>query len=99
MATISFHDHHNFRSSDLQQIRSIWEREQAIAGIAQPVSIVCTEKDAVRLIDLGAKLDEELAKRIFYLPIKTEILFKPEDFRKMILQAAKAHPTSLQHRS
>ena len=99
MATISFHDHHNFRSSDLQQIRSIWEREQAIAGIAQPVSIVCTEKDAVRLIDLGAKLDEELAKRIFYLPIKTEILFKPEDFRKMILQAAKTLPSSLQHRS
>ncbi len=99
MATVAFHDHHNFRPSDLKHIRDVWEREQAFAGIAQSVSIVCTEKDAVRLMDLEPKLDDELAERIFYLPITTEILFKPEDFRKMILQAAKALPPSLQRMS
>lgn len=99
MATVAFHDHHNFRPSDFKHIRDVWEREQAFAGIAQSVSIVCTEKDAVRLMDLEPKLDDELAERIFYLPITTEILFKPEDFRKMILQAAKALPPSLQRMS
>ena len=52
------------------------------------------------LLDIQQKHNpDELAERIFYLPITTEILFKPEDFRKMILQAAKALPPSLQRMS
>jgi hypothetical protein len=73
----------------------VWQREQAIVGVDEPVYIISTEKDAVRLFDLKQQLGDELTTRIFYLPIATEILYNPEDFKKMIFQAAKALPSSL----
>ena len=95
VSRITFQDHHNFRTKDLEHIRSVWQREQAIVGADEPVYIIATEKDAVRLFDLKQQLGDELTARVFYLPIATEILYNPEDFKKMIFQAAKALPSSL----
>jgi len=95
VSRITFQDHHNFRTKDLEHIRSVWQREQAIVGADEPVYIIATEKDAVRLFDLKQRLGDELTARVFYLPIATEILYNPEDFKKMIFQAAKALPSGL----
>ena len=39
---------------------------------------------------------EELVKQLYFLPIETQILYKPQEFREMICKAANSLPPSLQ---
>lgn len=91
---LRYPDHHNFRLRDLVLLR---ERYQALsATTTEPVYIMMTEKDAVRLVEQLDSLPPELQGRMYYLPISTEILYKAEAFQQMILRAAGALPSALQ---
>lgn len=92
---LTYRDHHLFSPADLLRVEGAWRKAQAQASEA-PLYVVCTEKDAVRLVDSFAQLTEDFRSHIFYLPIQTEILFKPEAFRQMIRKVASALPRSLQ---
>ena len=50
----------------------------------------------MRLADSYASLAEDFRSHLFFLPITTEILFKPESFQQMIHKVAVALPRSLQ---
>ena len=92
----SYRDHHLFSSSDLQEIERAWREAQAKTP-ATPLYVITTEKDAVRLADSYASLAEDFRSHLFFLPITTEILFKPESFQQMIHKVAMALPRSLQY--
>ena len=51
-----------------------------------------TEKDAVRLVELQDELPDELVDHLYYLPIRTEILYQREAFEQMLQRAASALP-------
>ena len=91
-----YRDHHLFTSSDLQEIERAWREAQAKTP-AMPLYVITTEKDAVRLADSYASLAEDFCSHLFFLPITTEILFKPECFQQMIHKVAVALPRSLQY--
>ena len=66
----NFPDHHKFSRSDIMSIRN--------AGDAFPTSVIMTtEKDCQRVRDSKA-VPESLKQRLFYAPLKTEVL-RPED--------------------
>ena len=66
----NFPDHHKFSRADIMSIRN--------AADAFPTSVVMTtEKDCQRVRDSKA-VPESLKQRMFYAPIKTEVL-RPED--------------------
>ena len=88
-------DHHQFRRKDFTAISERWQ-ELCEQHSGRPVYIVCTEKDAVRFTDSLGELPEELVKQLYFLPIETQILYKPQEFREMICKAAKSLPPSLQ---
>ena len=88
-------DHHQFRRKDFTAISERWQ-ELCEQHSGRPVYIVCTEKDAVRFTDSLGELPEELVKRLYFLPIETQILYKPQEFREMISKAANSLPPSLQ---
>jgi tetraacyldisaccharide 4'-kinase len=66
---MTFSDHHHFTESDILNIKS-----QAIDKI-----IVTTEKDFVRLNS------EILRKQLYYLPIKSKLISKQDDFNHLVL--------------
>jgi tetraacyldisaccharide 4'-kinase len=66
---MTFSDHHHFTESDILNIKS-----QAIDKI-----IVTTEKDFVRLNT------EILRKQLYYLPIKSKLISKQDDFNQLVL--------------
>ena len=66
---MTFSDHHHFSESDILNIKS-----QAIDKI-----IVTTEKDFVRLNT------EILRKQLYYLPIKSKLISKQDDFNQLVL--------------
>ena len=66
---MTFSDHHHFSESDILNIKS-----QAIDKI-----IVTTEKDFVRLNT------EILRKQLYYLPIKSKLISKQNDFNQLVL--------------
>lgn len=77
----SFRDHYDFKSSDLQDVQNLLQKQ---GERADKVSILTTEKDK-------AKLEREELKNsiaglpIFYLPIETELLRNGKDFDALIL--------------
>ena len=78
---LSFNDHHNFSSRDIQLIK---ERFGKLKGKHR--LIITTEKDATRLAD-NLTLDDELKKYIFALPIEVEILQNQQDiFNQRIIE-------------
>lgn len=93
---LTYKDHHLFTPADLRRVEEAW-REAHASAPAEPLYLVCTEKDAVRLLDSYEELPADFRQQIFYLPIDTKILFKPEDFTEMIRKVALALPRSLQH--
>ena len=88
-------DHHQFRPRDFTAISERWQ-ELCEQYSGRPVYIVCTEKDAVRFTDSLGELPEALVKQLYFLPIETQILYKPQEFRDMICKAANSLPPSLQ---
>jgi tetraacyldisaccharide 4'-kinase len=66
---MTFSDHHHFSESDILNIKS-----RAIDKI-----IVTTEKDFVRLNT------EILRKQLYYLPIKSKLISKQDDFNQLVL--------------
>lgn len=70
---LTYPDHHLFSDKDLEVIQ-----EKAKGKI-----IITTEKDYVRL------KDSLLQKQLFYLPIKSKLLDKEEQFEKLILDFIK----------
>ncbi len=71
--TVKFKDHHNFTESDIEKIRTSSIDERGNKSL-----ILTTEKDAVRLSSLPF-LDDDLAERIWYIPISPKIMFDKED--------------------
>lgn len=61
-----FPDHHNFSSSDMEEIAEIFENLQC-------KYIITTEKDAVRLLN-SPYFPHHLKKSIFYIPIKVDFI-------------------------
>ena len=90
-------DHHQFRPRDFTAISERWQ-ELCEQYSGRPVYIVCTEKDAVRFTDSLGELPEALVKQLYFLPIETQILYKPQEFRDMICKAANS-PASLPARA
>ncbi len=76
---VKFKDHHNFTEKDIEKIKTASIDEQGNKSL-----ILTTEKDAVRLSSLPF-LDDDLAERIWYIPISPKIMFDKEDeFNKII---------------
>ncbi len=64
--SIKFPDHCNFSKGDIREINN-WAAQYPTSAV------YTTEKDSKRLIG-NPHLSEELKKRLFYIPIKTEII-------------------------
>ena len=65
---VSFPDHHDFTSADIQLVEEAYEKLDAEHRI-----IVTTEKDAARLVD-NPLLKDSLKKNIYVLPIKVDFI-------------------------
>ena len=65
-----FPDHHKYRWSDITKIQLALRKNPT-------ASIITTEKDAQRLLDFPG-MPEEIAERLFMIPIKTEFLSEAE---------------------
>ena len=83
-------DHHSYRSRDLAAIAQRYEALRAQSP--DPLYLMTTEKDAVRLVELQDELPAELIDHLYYLPIRTEILYQREAFEQMLQRAASALP-------
>lgn len=70
---LTYPDHHHFSDKDLKEIQTK----------AKGKIIITTEKDYVRL------KDSILKEQLFYLPIKSQLLSKEEQFEKLILDFVK----------
>lgn len=70
---ITFEDHHDFTTSDLEMIKRRFEELNGEKKI-----IITTEKDAARL-SLFPELDETLKKNIYILPIEVKVLQNQEE--------------------
>ena len=86
-------DHHSYRSRDLAAIAQRYEALRAQSP--DPLYLMTTEKDAVRLVELQDELPAELVEHLYYLPIRTEILYQREAFEQMLQRAASALPPAL----
>lgn len=70
---ISFPDHHNFSTRDIQSVRQQFDKMQSEKKI-----LLTTEKDYVRLYPL-------LTENVYFLPIETSFIANEKDFNKLIL--------------
>jgi tetraacyldisaccharide 4'-kinase len=77
-----YRDHHHYSIRDLQKISSF------VAGQNQPVSVVTTEKDLVKLTAPEFKSYSEKLN-LFYLPIEMEFIRNGKDFDALILDYLK----------
>ena len=67
-----FTDHHNFTSSDMEEIARLYDELQG-----KNKFIITTEKDAVRILN-NPYFPHRLKKSIFYVPIKVEFIDRGE---------------------
>jgi tetraacyldisaccharide 4'-kinase len=67
ISDLKFPDHHNFNTSNIQQI----EQKFAAMGSENKI-IITTEKDSMRLKDMD--LSSELKEHLFYIPLKIKFL-------------------------
>ena len=72
MLSLSFGDHHRFKSKDITRINEAFEQ------MPEPRLIITTEKDAVRLKETEG-LYEIVKKSIYELPIKVSFMLEQED--------------------
>lgn len=88
---ISFEDHHEFNSSDIQKIKN------KIAEINDDeIILATTEKDAKRF-QSSVYMDDSLKKIAYYIPIKAKFVEKEEQesFNKKILEHVRNYQTNL----
>lgn len=71
MPTLTFPDHHRFRSKDVRRINSLFET------LPQPRCIITTEKDATRLKDAEG-LSEEVRRNMYVLPVRVSFMLDSE---------------------
>ena len=64
---LKYPDHHNFNTSNIQQIEQKFDGIEAVNKI-----IITTEKDAMRLKDMN--LSEPMKANLFYIPLKIKFL-------------------------
>lgn len=76
-----YRDHYPFSPSDVWQ----WsERARDLSEGCASWAVVCTEKDAMRLLDIASSIPQDFLTRIYYLPISIQILDKEKDFIHLI---------------
>ena len=71
LESLSFGDHHHFRSKDVDRINT------RFAALQQPCIIITTEKDAVRLRETEG-LGEEVRRNLYALPIRVKFMLEQE---------------------
>lgn len=67
---LSYSDHHPFGRRDIRDWENILSRELAQGNTCL---FICTEKDAVKLMDAEAYISEELRQRIYVLPVEMRL--------------------------
>ncbi len=75
---VSFVDHHQFSEKDIAKVMEAYELLSE-----ERRCIITTEKDAVRL-KAGLNIPAEMKERLYYVPIKVQILEREEDFNQQI---------------
>jgi len=65
--SVSFPDHHNFKTSDFRSLSMVSDKFYTSV-------VITTEKDAQRIFRKGDSVPESLKKRMFCLPVKPEVL-------------------------
>lgn len=84
----TYPDHHRFSERDVAD----WVGQTATLSRVQPEwCIICTEKDAMRLVDIAPHIPHDLLSRIYYLPIGVQIIDKEKDFLHLIERLASGH--------
>ena len=79
LTSVSFGDHHHFKSKDINRINEIFE------SMPEPRLIITTEKDAVRLRD-SEGLYEIVKDNLYALPIKVSFMQdQEENFNEKII--------------
>ena len=79
LTSVSFGDHHHFKSKDIDRINEIFE------SMPEPRLIITTEKDAVRLRD-SEGLYEIVKDNLYALPIKVSFMQdQEENFNERII--------------
>lgn len=71
LKTLSFSDHHRFRSKDVRRINSLFE------ALPQPRCIITTEKDATRLRETEG-LSDEVRSSMYALPVHVSFMLDQE---------------------
>ena len=69
---LTFSDHHNFRSRDIERIN------ETFASLPSPKCVITTEKDAARIAGIDG-LSDEVKKNIYALPVKIEFMLEQEE--------------------
>ena len=72
MVSLSFGDHHRFKSKDIDRINKTFEQ------LPEPRIIITTEKDAVRLKE-SEGLYEKVKNSMYELPIKVSFMLEQEE--------------------
>ena len=72
LTTLSFSDHHNFKSKDINKINDTFDE------MPEPKIIVTTEKDAVRLKSTEG-LSQSVQDHIYALPIRVKFMLEQEE--------------------
>lgn len=88
-----FADHHNFVDADLKTLVDNYKR---LSREYPALAFICTEKDAVRLVEHLVAFPEELRERLYYLPIEVSVLHREAELGRLLRLAARSKPASLQ---
>ncbi len=83
---LSYPDHHSFSIKDIEHINKKYEE---LILLYPELCVICTEKDAVRLIDYIDHLSFNILHKIYYLPIKTKFIHNKELFDHLIFEVVK----------
>lgn len=87
-------DHHNFTDREITELNELYEELNAKHT---SLLFVCTEKDAVRLLEHLSKLSPSLIDALYYLPIAVSVRQGEDQLIRTIDLAARARPQSLQN--
>ncbi len=68
---LEYSDHYNFQTKDIKDINEHYNKLKD--ELKEPVYLLCTEKDAIRLQSFCSELDASLLQHLYYLPISIQI--------------------------